>query len=772
MSNFGISQPVKRVEDARLVTGRGCYVDDVRLPGAAWGVMVRSPVAHARVRSLDVEAVRSAPGVIGVIVGADLEAADANGIPSMPPVRNRDGSPRADPQRPVLCTGRVRFAGDGLAFVVAETAAAARDAAERVEMDLDEIDAVVDPATADGEDRPRLHDDAPRNRYFDWEHGDAEAVAQAFAEAAHVTTLDLVNNRVVANSMEPRAAAAEWDEASGKLTVHASTQGGWRLRQHLAERVLGIPEERVRVLTPDVGGGFGMKVVVYPEQVLVAWAARALGRPVRWAADRGEGFLSDAHGRDHVTRAELAFDADHRIVAMRVLTRANLGAYLSTFGPFVPTGAAVKVLPGVYDVKRLHYRVLGVATNTVPVDAYRGAGRPESIYVIERTIDAAARELGVDPVELRRRNFIPADSMPFETAVGQVYDSGDFARVLDRALERADRAGFFARREESRGRGARRGLGVSYYVESTMGPPDEDAAIRFEDDDTVAIHVGTQSNGQGHETAYAQLVHQFLGVPFERVRVVQGDTDRIARGGGTGGSRSVTIQGWALRDAAEVVVERGRRLASLELEAAVEDIEFGDGEFRIVGTDRALELMELARRVRARDDLPEDLAGGLDGSASVHVDHWTFPNGCHVAEVEIDGETGAPRLVRYTVVDDFGTVINPLLLEGQVHGGIAQGAGQALLEHAVYDESGQLLTGSFLDYCMPRADDFPDFDFSTEPVPCANNPLGMKGAGEAGTVGAPAAVINAVVDALADLGVAHVDMPATPLKLWRILREG
>jgi carbon-monoxide dehydrogenase large subunit len=707
--------------------------------------------------------------VIDIIIGEELEDAGVNHLPCACPMTNRDGTERADPKRPILCVDTVRYVGDNVAFIVAETPSQARDAAELMEVDYGELRAVVDTATADTPGHPLVHDAVERNLIFDWEFGDSQAVEAAFTSAAHVTTVELINNRVVANPIEPRAGIADYDQASGSLTLYTNSQGGWHLKSLLANDILKVHPEQVRVVTPDVGGGFGMKGVYYPEHVMLAWAARKLGRPVKWTSERAEGFLSDTMGRDHVTLAELAFDADQRIVGMRVCTRANMGAYLSRWGPGIPTGCAVQVLPGVYDVKNLYYRVKGVATNTVPVDAYRGAGRAEAIYVIERLMDIAARELNVDPTDLRRSNFIPASAMPFTTAAGQTYDTGEFTRVLDTALEKADWKGFAERKLTARRRGALRGFGLCYYIESIMGNSGEGAAIRFEKDGSVSLYVGTQSNGQGHETVYAQIVHEYLGVPLESVRVVQGDTDRIPRGGGTGGSSSVTVQGWALHDASRVVIERGKHLAAYELETAVEDIGFDAGCFRVLGTDRAIDIMALAEKAGTMSQLPEGFESGLDGEATIDLKAWSFPNGCHIAEVEIDEETGATRLVRYTVVVVFGKVVNPPLLEGQMHGGVVQGVGQALMEHTVYDEHGQLLTGSFIDYCMPRADDVPIFDFTTIEVPCLNNPLGMKGAGEAGTLGSPAAVINAIVNALADAGIRNINMPTTPMKVWRAL---
>ncbi|MDP6787998.1 MAG: xanthine dehydrogenase family protein molybdopterin-binding subunit [Rhodospirillales bacterium] len=762
MPKFAVSQPAYRTEDARFLTGTGRYTDDITLPGQVHGVVVRSPFAHARIRSLSTDAARGAPGVVGVVTGADLEAEDANTIPTIIPLTNRDGTPAARPLRPVLCTETVRHVGDGVAFVVAETVAQAKDAAERVDIDYEPLQAVAQTGEAMEPGRVLVHDGVADNLVFDWATGDVDAVVRAFDGAAHVTRVELVNNRVVVCPIETRGVVAEYDGASATTTVHTGNQGGWLLRDSLARHTLKVAPEQVRVVCPDVGGAFGVKIFFYPEQAMAAWTARLLARPVKWMSERGEAFLSDAMGRDHVTLAELAFDTDHRILGMRVETVANLGAYLSTYGPLIPTGGTVKVLPGVYDVKCLSYAVRGVFTNTQPVDAYRGAGRPEAIYVIERLIDRAARELGLDAAELRRRNFISPAVMPFVTASGETYDSGEFERLMDDALVMADRDGFETRRAEARKLGARRGLGLCFYVESTVGEGDERADIRFTKDGTVELLVGTQSTGQGHETAYAQLLGAQLGIAMERIRVVQGDTGRIPTGGGTHGSRSLTKQGWAIFEATRAVIEQGRHHAAEMLEATIADIEFADGAFRIVGTDRAIALLDLAAA----------LDGGLDGGADITVEKWTYPNGCHVAEVEIDEETGVTRLVRYSVVDDFGHVLNPAVVAGQVHGGVAQGIGQALFERTVYDGDGQLITGSLMDYCLARADDLPFFDAATVEVPCLNNPLGVKGCGEAGAIAAPAAVINAIIDALADLGIDDIDMPATPERLWRLMRDG
>ena len=772
MAKFGVGQPVRRVEDQRFITGAGRYTDDIDLDGQAYIAVVRSPEAHARIKSIELDAARAAPGVLAVVTGAEYAATGGNALPCGIPMENRDGSKGQNRLRPVLCIDRVRHVGDNVAFVVAETPSQAKDAAELVAVDYQSLPAVADTETAAEPGQPLVHDDVPNNLSFDWEYGDRAAVDAAFAKAAHITRLRVINNRLVANAIEPRAAIADYDAAAGTITLHTCTQGGWLFTDILAG-ALKIDGSKVRILTPDVGGGFGMKAFFYPEYAMAAWASRLLGRPVKWTGERAETFLADVMGRDHVTEAELALDADHRILGMKVETTANLGAYSSLFGPFIPTAAALKVLPGVYDVKHLVYRVKGVLTNTTPVDAYRGAGRPESIYLMERLIDAAAREVGEDRAEFRRKNFIPSSAMPFKTAAGEVYDSGDFARVMDAALKEAAWSGFARRKSDAGARGLRRGIGLSYYIELTMGDPQEAAKISFEEDGTVSVAVGTQSNGQGHETAYAQLVNDRLGVPFEKIRIVQGDTAKLKWGGGTGGSRSLTAEGMAISDASDLVIERGKMFAGQEFEAAVADIDFqrSDGTFRVKGTDRAIGILELAAKVRGKAPSRPAAPHGLDAEAMAKIDAWTFPNGCHVAEVEVDPDTGTTRIVNYVAVDDFGVVINPMLVAGQVHGGVVQGLGQALMEHAVYDDSGQLLTGSFMDYAMPHAADMPSFHVSTVEVPCKNNPMGVKGCGEAGSVASPAAVINAIIDALADLGVRHVDMPATPQRVWQVIQQ-
>ncbi|MCB9943733.1 MAG: xanthine dehydrogenase family protein molybdopterin-binding subunit [Geminicoccaceae bacterium] len=762
MSKFGVGQPIRRVEDIRLVTGHGRYTDDISMPGQAHGFVLRSPVAHARIRSIDTSTALAQPGVLGIYTGQDLDAQ----VPCLIENNPKTGVARNDAPHPVLCRDKVCYVGDNIAFVVAETLAQARDAAELIEVDFDELPAVVNTHDAADSGQPQVHDSAPGNVAFNWHIGNKDETDAAFSSASHVTKVELINNRLICNAMEPRAAVAEFDAKSGKLTVHTCTQGGWAFKDALADN-LGMESENVRVLTPDVGGGFGMKAMFYAEYTMAAYAAKRLGRAVRWTAERSEGFLSDTMGRDHVTVAELAFDANKRITGMRVHTTANMGAYYYFFAPFIPTGAAAKVLPGVYDIPKISYTVLGVFTNTVPVDAYRGAGRPESIYCVERLIDKAAREMGMDPSELRRINFIKPDQMPYRTSVGEVYDSGEFARVMDACMEKSGYGSLSQRRSEAEARGKKRGIGMCYYIESTMGDPSETAKVEFGADGTVSVLVGTQSNGQGHETAYAQVLHSRLHVPFENIRIVQGDTDRIRGGGGTGGSRSLTAQGMAINDASDVIIERGKAFAAQHFEAATADIQFHEGTFSVAGTDRRIDIMELADK--ARSMVVEGMEGdGLDAEATTVLDAWTFPNGCHIAEVEIDPVTGTTEVVNYQIVDDFGTIVNPLLVEGQVHGGVVQGIGQALMEHVVYDASGQLLSGSFMDYTMPRADILPSFKFSTIEVPCKNNAMGVKGCGEAGSVGSCAAIINAVVDAL---GVEHVDMPATPQKVWQIVSK-
>ena len=767
-TKFGLAQPVRRVEDPRLLKGSGRYTDDIVLPGMLFGIVLRSPHAAAKISRIDTAAAAGLPGIAGIFTAADLAAGGVGPLPCAAPVNNRDGSPQATPPHPVLADGVVRHVGDPVAFVVAETAKQARDAAESIVVDYDTLPAHVDPATAMDKGVARVWPDVEHNLAFDWEIGDKQATEAEFAKAAHVTKIEIINNRIVVNSIEARAAVAEFDAASGRWTLHANTQGGWMVK-NLIGPLFGTDPEKFRVITPDVGGGFGMKLFLYAEHVLTCFAARKLGRPVKWAAERGEAFLCDTQGRDNVTRGELAVDADGKFLALRTRNISNMGAYLSTFAPFIPTMAGTGVLASVYGFKAIYANVLGVFTNTVPVDAYRGAGRPESNYLVERLVDAAARELGIDRVELRRRNMVLPSAMPHSTPVGKSYDSGDFQSVLDTASKRMDYAGFAARQTAAVARGKRRGLGLAYYLEATGGDPTERAEIRFAEDGFVDVYVGTQSTGQGHETAYVQLTANNLGIDGDKIRIRQGDTDTIPVGGGTGGARSLYSEGQAILLTSESVINKGKQAAAEELEAAIADIGFADGRFSIVGTDRGVDIVALAasQRKKASAGQPATL---LDAAEVAPIDAHTFPNGCHMAEVEIDPETGMVELVRYSVCDDFGKTVNPLIVRGQVAGGVAQGFGQAVLEHTVYDpSSGQLLSGSFMDYAMPRATEFPDIEVELLEIPCASNPLGVKGAGEAGAVGSPPAVINAIIDALSGDGVTHIDMPATPERVWRAM---
>ena len=762
MEKYGIAQPVTRKEDDRLTTGRGHYADDVGSADQAIGYVLRSSHAHAEIGAFDTEAAKKAPGVLAVLTGADVEAAGLGHIPCYRSPRNRDGSEPIIPPNPLLKRDRVRFVGDAVAFVVAETLAQARDAAELIAINYAPLPAVVDTGSACDGSRATIWEHAPDNVAVDFEAGDRAATDAAFAAAARIARIDLVNNRVVVAAMEPRSATGSYDAKSAGYTLCTTSQTSHFIRDALAKKIFDVPTETVRVVTRDVGGGFGMKVF-FAEYPLVLWAAKLIGRPVKWTASRAESFVCDSQGRDHVTHAELALDEQGRFLAIRVDIVANMGAYLGTFGPVVPPKL---VYTGVYDIPAAHLRVRNVFTNTVLTDAYRGAGRPEATYVIERIVEIAARDFGIDSAELRRRNYIAPDAMPYTTAFGMTYDSGEFARNMDDGLARADAAGLASRQAVAADRNRRRGLGLAYYIDTTGGPvvASEHATVRFEQDGTVTVLSGCQASGQGHETAYSQLVVDRLGVAFDAVNVRQGDTAENPLGYGTGGSRSLMDGGGAILCAIDAVVEKGRDIAAHELEAAGSDLEFAGGNYVVVGTDRRIAIAEIAQAA-ARSG--EQLAG----LGSFVPQATSYPNGCHICEVEVEIDTGRVVVVRYTVVDDFGNVINPLLVEGQVHGGVAQGIGQVLWENTVYDSgSGQLLTGTFMDYGMARAGDLPMFDTSWNEIPCLTNPLGVKGAGEGGTVGALAAVVNAVVDALAEFGVTHLDMPLTPERVWQAIQ--
>jgi aerobic carbon-monoxide dehydrogenase large subunit len=771
MKQFGIGQPVRRVEDRRFITGRGSYLDDINLLCQSYAFMLRSPHAHARIRGINSAAALAGPGVVAVLTGEDLAHDGIGTIPCLSTVSNRDGSSSVLPPHPAIALDRVRHVGDTVAMVVAESAAAARDAAELIVVDYEPLSAAVDTVHALDPGQPQVWDEAPGNLCFDWEVGDQTAVEGAMAGAHHRISLQLVNNRIVVNSMEPRGAIGEYEPGEESYTLWSSTQGSHFLRSLLADSVFKIPENRIRVVTRDVGGGFGMKLFLYPEHILVLWAAKKVGRPVKWIPDRADAFMTDTQGRDNITRLDLALDEELRFLALEVELFANMGAYLSNFAPEIPTASGAVMHSGVYAIPAVHVGVKGVFTNTIPVDAYRGAGRPEAAYAIERLIDYAARRLGVPSQELRRRNFITPEAMPYQTALGLNYDSGEFAGNMDQALAAADVAGFPARRTAARARGRYRGLGHAVYIEQSGFPPDEFAELRFDPSGTLTILMGTQSSGQGHQTAYTQLAAERLGVAPEKIRVQQGDTAAISFGRGTGGSRSIPVGGASLVQAADKLIAKGRLIAAHLFEAAEADVEFADGIFSVSGTDRRLGIEEVARAAYDPARQAPGVEPGFDESGHYTPPQPTFPNGCHVCEVEVEPDTGHIDILRYLVVDDFGIVINPLLLAGQVQGGVAQGVGQAMLERTVFDpETGQLLTGSLTDYCLARAEDLPAIEFAYNVVPCRTNPLGVKGAGEAGAIGAPPALVNAAIDALAELGIEHLDMPLTPERLWQAIR--
>ncbi|MBM3492206.1 MAG: xanthine dehydrogenase family protein molybdopterin-binding subunit [Alphaproteobacteria bacterium] len=761
-----------RLEDRRFLTGAGRYMDDRSPAGALVGHVLRSPHAHAEIRRLDASAALRMPGVWAVLTHAELRQDGIGGLRCGGLVKNRDGSPCYDPPRPLLADGRARHVGDPVALIVAETGEQARDAAEAVEVDYEPLPAAADTASAIG--GPTIWPAAPDNRSFEWEVGDEKATDAAFATARHVVRLRTVNNRLVIATMEPRGAIGSYDPASGVYTLASPTQGAHTIRGLLAGPVLGVPNERLVVLTDDVGGGFGMKGFAYPEQGVVLWAAKRLGRTVRWAGERGESFLSDIQARDHVSEAALALDGDGRFLALKVHTIANLGAYLSSHAPYIPTYAYSRTLTGAFRIPVAYLKVDGVFTNTVPVDAYRGAGKPEGNFQLERLVDLAARELRLDRIELRRRNMLSAADMPFKSPSGPVHDSGDYRHMLERALALADRPGFAARRVDSLARGRLRGFGLASYVHGTGGTADEQDRVTVAPTGGVLATAGTQSSGQAHETAFAHLIARELGVPAADIRIIQGDSQRIASGGGSGGSSSLIISGTTLRAASLALIETGRRQAAHLLEAATADIEFRDAHFVVAGTDRRLHLYDVAKRIALASDLPADLPRELFGEARFDASFNAFPNGCQVAEVEIDAETGSVTLQRFLSVDDAGEVILDDVVRGQIHGGAVQGIGQALLEEARYDpETGQLLSATFMDYALPRADDLPAFETVLDcPQATRRNPLGVKGVGECATIGAPATIAGAVLDALAERGVVHLDMPYTAEKIWRALRGG
>ena len=760
MEKFGKSQSVLRTEDNRFLTGTGTYIDDSTPPASLFAYFFRSQVAHAKIANLNVDDAKKATGVYGVFTAEDL---DKNGVKNDlvgVTVKNRDGTDGACPKRPLLAEKRVRFVGEPIVLVVADSITNAKDAAELIEIDYDDLPISIDLAIGEN----TIHPEAPGNVAFEWDLGDKSKTDAVFKKANKIVSMEVYNNRIIANSMEPRGCYAQWDNE--RLHLAFSGQGVW-VHKRFASEILGLQLEQIRVTNPDVGGGFGMKAMGYPEEFVVSFAAIQLKQPVRWMSERTEAMLSDNAGRDLKHFAELAFDETNKIVGYRVNTFCNLGAYNSRFGQNIQTGLFSKVLMGVYDVQNTYLNVLGIYTNTTQVDAYRGAGRPEAIYLLERIMDRAARELKIDPLELRRINFIKKDNFPYQSSTGEMIDVGDFDRVLTAAEISADIKGFQRRKKESEAKGRLRGLGLCYYIESILGDPSEEAKVVFEEDGSVKIFVGTQSNGQGHETVFAQFLSDQTGIPTEKIIVVQGDSDLIPRGGGTGGSRSVTVQNNATLATVEKIIQSFSQYLSEKLEIDVEDIGFDDTSFRIKGSNYSPNALEVAKM--AFEDNRFDL---LKHSAKATLDARSFPNGAHFAEVEVDPETGFVQVVKYCVVDDFGNLINPLLAEGQVHGGVAQGIGQALYENVVFDQEGQLLTATFMDYGIPRAQDLPYYKFETECVPSTANIMGMKGCGEAGTVGALAAVANAVQDALWGFGIQQVDMPFTSEKIWSMINSG
>ena len=761
-TKFGMGQGIKRVEDVRLITGRGIYASDASDQAGLRAVFARSPYGHANFTIGDLEAVRAMPGVKGVFVASDF--AGLGGLPCLAPVANSDGTQTPLKPFPVMSAHEVHHVGDIVAMVVADTVGEARDAAESLTIDWRELPAVVDVERAIQPDAPLVFEGAPGNIAYDTHIGDKAATDAVFASATQVARIKIVNPRVVANYMEPRSASGDYDATSGRFTLTAGSQGVHSQKNVIAKSILKIPPDQLRVITPDVGGGFGTKAMVYREYPLVLEAARRLGRSVSWLGDRSEHFVGDAQGRDNVTTAEMAMDANGRFLAMRVDILGNLGAYLHLFAPYIPwLGASMAT--GCYHVGALHARVRGIYTHSVPVDAYRGAGRPEAAYVLERLVDACARTMAIGSDEIRARNFIKPSQMPYHTLTNRDYDVGDFEGAMRACLAKADHAGFDRRLEESRKLGAVRGFGISSYIECTAWGDGEQGSVELDKSGGFTVLIGTQSNGQGHETAYAQVVSQYLDVPLERIKVVQGDSDRVATGNGTGGSRSIPVGAVMVTRASQTLAASLKELAADALEAAVADLEIADGRVRIAGTDRSISYAEIAA-------LPGAVPAKLKAIESFEPPNATYPNGTHACEVEIDPDTGVTRIVRYSVVDDFGFTLNPLLLAGQVHGGIAQGIGQALMERAVFDDNGQLLTASFMDYCMPRADDLPSFEFETRNVPSTTNPLGLKGAGEAGSIASTPAVMNAVADALwRGYRVEHIDMPATPFAVYDAIRK-
>ena len=771
-----IGQSIRRREDQRFLTGAGNYTDDVTLHGQTYAAFLRSPYAHARIKSIDLEAAKQAPGVIQIFTGADLAEAKVGGLPCGWLIHSKDGTPMKEPVHPVLAQGKVRHVGDQIALVVAETLLQARDAAEMIVVDYEELPAVIDLKTVSSIGTS-VHDDVADNVCYDWGHGDKAAVDAAFAKAAHVTKLSFVNNRLIPNAMEPRAANASYTRHDESYTLYVTSQNPHVERLLMCAFVLGLPESKVRVIAPDVGGGFGSKIFLYPEETALVWASKRVGRPIKWTSDRSEAFLTDAHGRDHVTTAEMAMDATGMFLALRVNTIANMGAYLSTFASSIPTILYATLLAGQYKTPAIYSEVKAVFTNTAPVDAYRGAGRPEATYVVERIVEQCARDMKMDPVAIRRQNFIT--EFPYATPVGLTYDIGDYGAHLDKAIQMADVAGYPARKAASEAKGKKRGLGYSCYIEACGLAPSniagalgaraglfEAGEVRVHPTGTVTVFTGSHSHGQGHETTFAQVVAARLGIPIDNVEIVHGDTGRVPFGMGTYGSRSLSVGGTAIVKAVDKIIAKSKKIAAHLLEAADTDIEFANGEFTVAGTDKKIAWGNVALTAYVPHNYPlETLEPGLNENAFYDPTNFTYPSGSYICEVEVDPDTGKVHIEKFVAVDDFGNIVNPMIVEGQIHGGVAQGLGQAMMEACAYDvKSGQLIPGSYMDYAMPRAMDLPNIEVSSTCTPCTHNPLGVKGCGEAGAIGSPPAYINALTDAL---GVVDLAMPATPERVWR-----
>ena len=784
-----IGQSIKRVEDKRFTTGHGRYTDDIVLPNMTYAQIIRSPYAHARINSVDTKAAAAHPGVVAIFTGKDIAEAGINGVPCGWQVDFKNGDTMNEPPHPLLVADKVRHVGDAVAIVIAETREAAKDAAELVEVDYEELPAVTDPYKAVQDGAPLVHDEAPKNMAFDWELGDKEKTDAAMASAHHITTLEFVNQRLVPNAIEPRSAIGDYDATNDKYTLYTTSQNPHLTRLLMCAFVLGLPEHKVRVVAPDVGGGFGSKIFHYIEEALVTWCSQKIGRPVKWTAERSESFMTDAHGRDHVTKAEMGFDKDGKIVGLRINTWANLGAYLSTFSTCVPTWLHGTLLQGLYTTPAIHIDLVAAFTHTTPVDAYRGAGRPEATYLLERLVETGARELGMDPAELRLKNFIPpfdgVNQPGYQTQVALQYDSGNYEQVLKKALEIVDYDNFRKEQAEARKQGKLLGIGISTYIEACGIAPSavvgalgaraglyESAQVRIQPTGKVSVYTGSHSHGQGHETTFAQVVADKLGIALEDVEIVHGDSEAVAFGMGTYGSRSLAVGGSAIVKSLDKVIEKGAKIAAHKLEAAVDDLEFANGAWTVKGTDKSIAFGDIALTAYVPHDYPEGLEPGLDFSSFYDPANFTYPFGAHIAVVEVDKETGKVTLKRFVAVDDVGNVINPMIVEGQIHGGLAQGIGQALFEEAIYDEDGQLVNGTYMDYTMPRADDLPNFETDRTVTPCPHNPLGVKGAGEAGTIGSTPAVVNAVIDALSEYGVKDIRMPLTPQRVWQAMQNG